>query len=144
VLTAHRVPKDTFRACDSRAFEYRVEADNDVMIAGLIVQSINEQVIVRALGPTLANFGITNPLADPTLSLLDANGTVLAFNDNWKNTQQAEITATVNAPPDDRESAIMRTAGAGQLHRRRAWDEQHYWISARRSLRPTVKTMLLN
>ena len=42
--------------------------------------SINEQVIVRALGPTLTNFGITGALADPTLSLLDANGTPLAFN----------------------------------------------------------------
>ena len=42
--------------------------------------SINEQLIVRALGPTLTNFGITGALADPTLSLLDANGTPLAFN----------------------------------------------------------------
>jgi len=68
---------------------------------------------VRALGPTLTNFGITGALADPTLSLLDANGTPLAFNDNWKNTQQAEITATGKAPPDDRESAIMRTLVPG-------------------------------
>jgi hypothetical protein len=90
-----------------------VKTNNDVMIAGLIVQSRNEQVIVRAFGPTLANFGITNPLADPTLSLLDANGTQLAFNDNWKNTQQVEITATGKAPPDDRESAIMRTLVPG-------------------------------
>ena len=75
--------------------------------------SINEQVIVRALGPTLTNFGITGALADPTLSLLDANGTLLAFNDNLKNTQQAEITATGKAPPDDRESAIMRTLVPG-------------------------------
>jgi hypothetical protein len=76
--------------------------------------SINEQVIVRALGPTLTNFGITGALADPTLSLLDANGTLLAFNDNWKNTQQAEITASGKAPPDDRESAIMRTLVPGK------------------------------
>jgi len=90
-----------------------VKTANDVMIAGLIVQSRNEQVIVRALGPTLTNFGITGPLADPSLSLIDANGTLLAFNDNWKNTQQAEITATGKAPPDDRESAIMRTLVPG-------------------------------
>jgi hypothetical protein len=76
--------------------------------------SINEQVIVRALGPTLTNFGITGALADPTLSLLDPNGTLLAFNDNWKNTQQAEITASGKAPPDDRESAIMRTLVPGK------------------------------
>ncbi len=75
--------------------------------------SINEQVIVRALGPTLTNFGITGALADPTLSLLDANGTLLAFNDNWKNTQQAEIIATSKAPRDDLESAIVHALGPG-------------------------------
>jgi hypothetical protein len=52
-------------------------------------------------------------LADPTLSLLDANGTLHAFNDNWKNAQQAEISATGEAPPDARESAIMRTLVSG-------------------------------
>ena len=75
--------------------------------------SINEQAIVRALGPTLTNFGIAGASADPALSLFDANGTLLAFNDNWKDTQQAEITASGKAPPDDWESAIMRTLVPG-------------------------------
>ncbi|MDP9100374.1 MAG: hypothetical protein M3N48_15490, partial [Verrucomicrobiota bacterium] len=34
-------------------------------------------------------------------------------NDNWKDTQQAEIQATTLAPTDDRESAILRTLPAG-------------------------------
>jgi hypothetical protein len=46
-------------------------------------------VIVRVLGPTLANYGIADPLADPTLELRDANGALLAFNDNWRSTQEA-------------------------------------------------------
>jgi hypothetical protein len=90
-----------------------VQTGTNVMIAGLIVQSNSENVIVRALGPTLANFGITNPLADPTLELRDAQGTLLATNDNWKSTQQSQITATGKAPPNDLESAIVRSLAPG-------------------------------
>ena len=59
------------------------------MIAGLIVQFHNKQVIVRALGPTLTGFGVPNALADPTLELRDVNGTLLTSNDDWKDTQQS-------------------------------------------------------
>jgi plastocyanin len=90
-----------------------VETDSNVMIAGLIVQTNSEKVMVRALGPTLANFGVTNPLANPTLELHDANGALLASNDNWKSTQQSEITASGHAPPNDLESAIVRTLTPG-------------------------------
>jgi hypothetical protein len=83
------------------------------MIAGVIVQANSRKVIVRALGPTLANFGVTDPLANPTLELHDANGGLLAANDNWKTTQQSEITASGYAPPNDFESAIIRTLTPG-------------------------------
>ncbi|MBV9010209.1 MAG: NF038122 family metalloprotease [Verrucomicrobia bacterium] len=94
----------------SRGF---VETDPDVMIAGTIVQLANERVIIRALGPTLASYGVTNPLADPTLELHDANGALLAANNNWKDTQEAEILATGYAPPNDLESAIVSTLAPG-------------------------------
>jgi hypothetical protein len=90
-----------------------VRTDPNVMIAGMIVQFNTQKVIVRALGPTLAGFGITNPLADPTLELRDANGVLLNFNNNWKSTQQSEITATGKAPPNDLEAAIVRTLSPG-------------------------------
>jgi len=79
------------------------------MIAGLIVQANSEEVIVRALGPTLSQFGVSNPLADPTLELRDANGTLIASNNNWKDTQQSDIQASGYAPPNDLESALIRT-----------------------------------
>ncbi|HXA09673.1 MAG TPA: NHL repeat-containing protein, partial [Chthoniobacterales bacterium] len=68
-----------------------VNTGDDVMIAGFIVASASGgsgQVIVRALGPSLASFGVANPLADPTLELHDGNGTLLAANDNWKTDQE--------------------------------------------------------
>jgi hypothetical protein len=90
-----------------------VQSDPSVMIAGTAVETANESVIIRALGPTLANYGVTNPLADPTLELHDANGNLIAANNNWKDTQQAEIMATGYAPPNDLESAIVRTLAPG-------------------------------
>ena len=67
------------------------------------------QVLVRAKGPSLAQFGIPDALADPTVRLFNGNGAVIASNDNWKDTQQADIQATGKAPTDDRESAIILT-----------------------------------
>jgi hypothetical protein len=86
-----------------------VQTGNDVMIAGVIVQFHNKQVIVRALGPTLTGFGVPNALADPTLEIRDVNGTLLASNDDWKDAQQNDIVATGKAPPNDLESAIVGT-----------------------------------
>jgi len=50
---------------------------------------------------------VPNPLLNPTMELHDANGALLASNDNWKSTQQTEISATGHAPPNDLESAIV-------------------------------------
>jgi hypothetical protein len=47
--------------------------------------------------------------ADPTLELYDGNGVLLASNDDWRDTQEADITATGLAPSNDAESAILRT-----------------------------------
>jgi len=70
-------------------------------------------VLLRALGPTLTQFGVTGVLADPTLELHDGSGALITSNDNWKDTQQAAISATGKAPPDDKESAILHTFAPG-------------------------------
>jgi hypothetical protein len=96
-----------------RAF---VGAGNDVLIGGTIIGGNATsllRVLVRALGPSLASAGVTTPLADPTLSLRDANGNVIANNDNWKDSQQADIAATGKAPPNDHESAILALLAPG-------------------------------
>lgn len=90
-----------------------VQSGDNVMIAGIVVDAGNKNVILRALGPTLVTFGITNFLANPTLDLRDANGNRKVFNDDWKSTQQGEITATGYAPPNDSESAIVATLTPG-------------------------------
>jgi sugar lactone lactonase YvrE len=87
-----------------------VQTGAKVMIAGVIVGgSGSQKMIVRALGPTLSNFGVANALANPTLELRDINGNLIQSNDNWRSTQQAEIIATGLQPPYDAESAIVAT-----------------------------------
>lgn len=95
-----------------------VETGNNVLIGGFIPGLGVTKVMVRAIGPTLVNAGVANPLQDPTLQLLNASGTALATNDNWKiksdgTSQQAEIEATTIPPNDDRESAIVASLPPG-------------------------------
>ena len=83
-----------------------------MIIAGFITNG-STQVVVRGLGPTLTQFGVSEALADPVVSLFDGNGNVVQTNNNWKDTQQAEIQATGLAPPNDLEGVILAPVAAG-------------------------------
>ena len=93
-----------------------VDLDDNVMIAGLIVSPSNGpslKVLVRALGPTLGDFGVQGVLADPTLDLVNASGTVIRSNDDWKISQRAEIENANLAPKYDQEAALVETLTPG-------------------------------
>ncbi len=92
-----------------------VATGDNVMIGGVIVGgSDNANVVFRAIGPSLASGSITDVLDDPNLDLYDSNGNNIASNNNWRDTQEAEIMATGLAPTNDLESAIsiLLTPGA--------------------------------
>lgn len=93
-----------------------VETGDNVMIGGIIVgpdQAAEGSILLRAIGPSLSDFGIANPLADPALELRDGNGALIVSNDNWKSTQGTAIEETGLQPSDDLESAILATLAAG-------------------------------
>jgi sugar lactone lactonase YvrE len=92
-----------------------VGTGQNVMIGGFITSGGNgsTQIVVRGLGPTLGQLGVSGALADPFVALVDENGMAVRANDNWKNTQQAAIQATGLAPPNDLESAMVVTVAAG-------------------------------
>ena len=93
-----------------------VETDDNVMIAGLIVtptDGASTKILVRALGPTLGDLGVPGVLANPTLDLVNSSGTVIRSNDNWKNSQRAEIEAAGLAPNHDQESALVEVVPPG-------------------------------
>jgi len=90
-----------------------VESGDNVLIGGIISSKGLTKVVVRAIGPTLASFGITNPLLDPTLELYDDSGTQVAMNDDWQTSQKDDIEEATLAPNDSRESAIFAALPAG-------------------------------
>lgn len=98
-----------------------VQTGDNVMIAGLIVVTQPTRVIIRAVGPSLTQFGVPDVLANPQLELHDANGTI-ARNDDWQVTQLggviasdqvAEIQKSQLAPANAAESAIIATLQPG-------------------------------
>ena len=85
-----------------------VGTNSNVMIGGFVTGVAENRIIVRALGPTLTQFGVTGVLMDPVLGLFDANGNAIAGNDNWQQSSQAsEIQDSGLAPPNAAESAII-------------------------------------
>ncbi len=92
-----------------------VQAGDNIMIGGFIVFGDGSQrVLVRAIGPSLAEAGIADPLDDPTLTLVNSQGTQIDFNDNWQdNPAAAAIEASTVAPNDPNESAVLQTLAPG-------------------------------
>jgi hypothetical protein len=90
---------------------------DDVMISGFIAGGTaggNTTVAIRGLGPSLASFGIPNFLADPTLELRNASGTVVQSNNDWGSSQRFDdIRATGLAPENSKEAMILFEASPG-------------------------------
>ena len=90
-----------------------VGTENNVMIGGIILTG-QKSIIVRALGPTLTQFGVANALDDPALELRNAQGTLVDSNDNWQSSpKKAQIQASGLAPPDRAEPAVLDTLPMG-------------------------------
>ncbi len=90
-----------------------VQTGDDVMIGGFIVGgTYPAKVIVRAIGPSLSQQGVSGALQDTTLELVDSQGNILS-NDDWRSTQEAEIIATTVPPTNEKEAAIVATLVPG-------------------------------
>lgn len=76
-----------------------VQTGDNVLIGGFIItgaETAVKKVMVRAIGPSLAGAGLSGALEDPVLELHEPDGTVVT-NDNWRDTQEQEITDTASA-----------------------------------------------
>jgi hypothetical protein len=91
-----------------------IQPGDGLMIAGFIVQNGPINVAVRAIGPSLTIFGITDALPDTTLQLRDVNGSIVMENDDWKTHQQQELIASGLQPSHDLEAALITTIPPGQ------------------------------
>lgn len=93
----------------------RVDVDPNALIGGFYLGGTeSKRVLVRAIGPSLANANVPNPLADPILEVRNEQGTLLEQNDDWGSSlEQAEIQSSGVAPTNPKESAVLQTLSAG-------------------------------
>jgi fimbrial isopeptide formation D2 family protein len=89
----------------------RVEAGEGALIGGFIItgaEGMTKRVVIRAIGPSLTEHGVSDALTDPKLTLFNGNGQQIASNDNWRDSSSAgEIDSNGLAPTRDEESALL-------------------------------------
>jgi hypothetical protein len=100
-----------------------VQTGEHVMIGGFVVQGTGaKRVIIRAIGPELTQYGITDFLANPRLELHNGSGALIASNDDWQTTiiggiitsnQVSDIQNSGHAPTAASESAIIANLQPG-------------------------------
>jgi acetyl esterase/lipase len=90
-----------------------VGSGDRVMIGGFIIRgAVRKNVVLRALGPSLAQDGVTGALADPVLQLFDSAGNLIEMNDNWSSAPQNLVDLGL-APTSPAEAAISTTLPEG-------------------------------
>lgn len=87
-----------------------VGTGDDVGIGGFIISGESSlQVVIRAIGPSLGQLGVPDPLIDPILEVRDSSGVLLIQNDNWQdNEPQAKYLEKFGlAPTEPAESGLI-------------------------------------
>ncbi len=89
---------------------------DNVLISGFTIGDVGSTtVIVRALGPSLAAYGVSGVLSDPTLTIYDSTGAAIASNDNWRDDVNAiDVQRNALSPPNEQESALVLQLPAGE------------------------------
>jgi hypothetical protein len=92
-----------------------VGTGDNVLISGFIIGDVNSAtVVVRAIGPSLADHGVSGVLSDPTLTIYDSSGSAIASNDNWEVDPNAILLGKNGlTPPNAFESALVLHLPAG-------------------------------
>ncbi len=93
----------------------QVGTGDNILIGGIIVGgNTSKPVLIRALGPTLTQFGVAGVLQNPYLELRDGNGNLVEANNDWQQSPEAAtIIADSKAPSNVMESAMARTLSPG-------------------------------
>jgi hypothetical protein len=118
-LTGPALPTPTPAPSPGRALNLStrmlVQTGDNVGIGGFIITGGPKQVLLRGIGPSLAQFGVPNFLADPVMELHGPAGFTTVTNDNWRDSQDGglAIMGTGLAPTNDLESGILATLAPG-------------------------------
>lgn len=113
-------PSSTATTLANFSLRTQVGSDANILIAGFVVGGeLPVKVLIRGIGPTLAQFGVAGFLADPQLKVFNSAGTVIASNDNWSDGDPTMIAATAQAvgafvlPAGSRDAALLLTLPPG-------------------------------
>lgn len=113
VLTSAQPEDERLLNLSSRGW---VGQGDDVFVAGFVVgPGEPKEVLIRAIGPTLADYGLSDPLPNPELKLYDSNNSVIATNDDW-GADAGAVFGTVGAfalPSGSRDAAMVMTLEPG-------------------------------
>jgi hypothetical protein len=117
----------------------------DPVIGGFVIQGAAQRnVLIRAVGPTLASFGVPTALADPVLTIYDSSRRVVATNSAWGN--NANLTSLVAVTikgafpllPNSKDAALYLRLDPRLLHRASDLGLGHHGHSPLRGLRVLI------
>jgi hypothetical protein len=94
----------------------RVGSGADVLIVGFNVSgSGTKNLLIRGIGPGLAQFGLSGALADPKVQIYDGDNTVVASNDNWDASLASTFTSVgaFGLPNGSKDAALIASLKAG-------------------------------
>lgn len=89
-----------------------------LLIAGFIIGGngpVGTTAVVRALGPSLSSLGVVDPLQNPILGVRDANGNLVAFNDNWADAPLEQRVVPPLQPANANEAALSLSLRGGSF-----------------------------
>ncbi|MCX6954467.1 MAG: hypothetical protein NTV51_20125 [Verrucomicrobia bacterium] len=110
---------DRFIATTPRLVNVSVRKDvgTGLTLGFTIAGATPKTVLIRAIGPTLADFGVPGTVADPQLVLFNGASVKIAENDNWGGT--APLTAAFSGvgafplPATSKDAALLATLPPG-------------------------------
>lgn len=88
---------------------------SSLAIPGIVVRgSVPQRLLIRAVGPTLASFGVQTPLDDSGLTVVNSANEIITENDDWSSaanaTEVASVSAKVGAfalPAGSKDAAVL-------------------------------------
>ncbi len=94
-----------------------VGSGGSVLVGGFVINgSTPKQLLIRAIGPTLGDYGVTGEVSDPQLELYH-NGAVIAANDNWGTAGGVPAASTAvgafTLPSGSKDAALVATLSPG-------------------------------
>jgi hypothetical protein len=89
--------------------------DNSAIGGFIIAGNVPKHVLIRGIGPSLTKFGFdaAQLLADPTLEVHGPDSFATLTNNDWREPQETQISATGLAPSSNLEAAIDATLSPG-------------------------------